>query len=51
MCLICTQYELGKLTAEEALRNLGESKELKEHILEMQIWIASEELMKDIRND
>lgn len=24
MCLVCAQWELGKLTSKEALRNLGE---------------------------
>jgi len=44
MCLICIEYEKGKLKAREALRNLAELKENldPEHVRELQKRIITD---------
>jgi hypothetical protein len=62
MCLICSEWELGKLTNKEALRNLGEmidfeeNEQKKEHFLKtaeriIDVEISSEEEAVDNSDD
>ena len=39
MCLICKDWELGKLTIEEAYRNLKEVYDEKENPHSIEVWI------------
>lgn len=49
MCLICVQYELGKLTAREALQNLLELKdETEEHKEVAKVVIQTDEAFKQL---
>ena len=52
MCLICIEYEKGKLKAEEALKNLMELKENldPEHVKELQNRIITD-VWKERKND
>ena len=35
MCLICLEWEKGKMTSKEAMRAMGESTESTEHLLKL----------------
>ena len=45
MCLICIEYEKGKLKIDEAFRNLGEIKEIigEEHYYEVHAALSEKE--------
>ena len=53
MCLICIEYEKGKLKAREALRNLAELKENldPDHVIELQKRIVTDVWEKREKNE
>ena len=52
MCLVCVEYEKGKLKIDEAVRNLGEMKESvgEEHYDETMIFLT-QEMLKEQWNE
>jgi len=50
-CLICTDWEKGKLTNSEALRNLGEFTNLSDDIEEVVHYLELEERIKENENN
>tara|TARA_B100000427_G_C15218751_1_gene467980 strand:- start:340 stop:543 length:204 start_codon:yes stop_codon:yes gene_type:complete len=53
MCLICVEYEKGKLTIKEAYRNLGEMSEsiTPEHVQEVETMLEYESYIEATAND
>lgn len=46
-CMICLDWEKGKLTNSEALRNLGEFVHLSEDLGELEHYLELEERLKE----
>ena len=53
MCLICVEYEKGRLTIKEAYRNLGEMREAitPEHNQEVEAMLEYESYVEATAND
>ena len=53
MCLICVEYEKGKLTIKEAYRNLGEMNESlePEHVQEVESMLEHDAYIEATAND
>lgn len=53
MCLICSQYELGKLTRDEAIRNnyeINYNSDHYEEVIELIMEIDFNKEFKDVQN-
>ena len=57
MCVICTEWQMGKLTSKEAMRNLGEilvnaeDEQIREHLFDLSNKIIDSEFPETLVNE